>query len=346
MRKVDSRVGLSIDSGSASCASDLSDSEGSWAEEACAEELPRSASLDEVSRSGDNGLGFDPLLHSSVVLNPDGGSWSHLTADVGVVRDLPRTPSFRSRIHRQQEEDEMKETTSHTGRRRERRDTATSWDDDVRIARHPRAPSLRLCLTLCTLTLVLMSMTSTTSTSSRAGNDLERSGIRGLDIRREQVVLPFHSHPDGSHQSRRKNPLNAQGLRSEPLPKYYLPDEDQLPLGTATGNAFQPKETSHDTSQSNRKVAVTRSNLAMARPVERRPVFGAAAGPQVERFVLDSDPPSKTAGPTEEALNPTLGSNWTSWLAAVALIAMLVETGYKEYRQCRMDDFFEEQRRL
>lgn len=334
MQKVDSRVGLSIGSGSASCASDLSDSEGSWAEE-----HPRSVSLDQLSRSGDGRLpssvaGFDPLLHSAVVLDPDGGSWSNRTGDAGVVRDLPRTPSFRSRIHRRPEDDGIEEDLSQ--RRRTRRETASSWDDDVRIARHPRAPSLRFCLTLCTLTLVLLSL----SNSSDAGNGGGKTSIPELEIRREEVVLPFPSSPEGSHQSQKRNARRSPGLRSKSLPHYYLTDEDR---------PSQPKETTKDSNQSNRKATGTRSNLAMARPAERRPVFGAGAGPQVERFVLDNAPPSKAAevrSSDEELSYSNFSSNWTSWLAAGALIAMLVETGYKEYRQCRMDDFLEEQRRL
>ena len=330
MREVDPRVGISIDSGSASCASDLSDSEGTWGDEPCAEDLLRSAPLGGPSQPE-----VDQLLKPPMFLNLDCGSWSLQTSEVGVIRDLPRSPSFRSRMHRRSEDDGIEEDTSHS-MRRTRNETANSWDDNVRIARHPRAPSLRFCLTLCTLTLVLLSLASSSST----GGGGERSAARESDILPEE--LRHRSHQD-------RNAVPAQKLlRTDLLAKYYLPDENQIHSEDARD--IQPKDIINYTTQSNRKVSATRSNLAMARLAERRPVFGEAAGPHTARFAMDNAPPSKVASDlgsfSEGSTYPSVGSNWTSWFAAVALIAMLIETGYKEYRQCRMDDFFEEHRRL
>ncbi len=265
----DSRVGLSIDSGSASCASDLSDSQASWYDDDPGDE------------------------DASILLCPTN------------VRDLPRTPSFRSRIPRR-DDDEEEDIP------RRRRETASSWDDDTRIARHPRAPSLRFCLTLCTLTLVLLSLTS-----GGNGNGNENSPMQELDIRRNDVVL----HPD----SMKLKPRRMQGQNSEVIARNHLPPGD-------------PKA-ADGIIATNRSGTRARANLAMARTAEHRPVFGAVS--PVERIVLENAPQTTSGGDTYG-----LRSNWTSWLAAMALVAMLLETGYKEYRLCRMDDFFEEQRRL
>lgn len=303
MLKEDSRVGLAIDSGAASCASDLSESQDScWEDEACvSQELPTPiASLDSHSRMGNLD---DPLLQSSVVVELDGSLCCHNTAgdSCGRVQDLPRTPSFRSRTHRRQEEEGLEEGISR--RRRSRVDTPNSWDDDVRILRHPRSPSLRFCLTLCTVTFVLMSL----SDNSGIKEDNTVPSLQGNNIERKSFLAPGYSTPGRTRQ--------ASGRRDE-------------------GKYNAAKETADSTSRHTRKASGPRSNIAMARPAEPRPVFGSASMPQVEQFGDDAsahvpEMPSSSSG---------LTSNWTSWLAAIALIGMLIETGYKEYRQCRMNE--------
>lgn len=278
----DPRLGLSIDSETASCASDLSDSQASWEEYGSPDDDP------------------------SILLLP------------AIDGYLPRTPSFRSRVLRRGEEDEYdtnndlpQQQQQQTPRRR--RETGTSWDDDTRIAQHPRAPSLRFCLTLCTLTLVLLSF---------RGNGGSKAGFQQVDFRRaESLIDSESSHVNGTpvlHQS------------TESLPKSHVRTVEQQGHGAAE------MSNAHTIRNGGARV---RPNLAMARSGERRPVFGVA--PKVEELVLDPVPPIDSKdGPQD------MNSNWTSWLAAAALVAMLVETGYKEYRLCRTDDFLENERRL
>ena len=284
----DPRLGLSIDSETASCASDLSDSQASWEDYGSPEDDPSIMML--------------PAIHGY----------------------LPRTPSFRSRVLRRGEDDEYEayndplllppQQQQQTPRRR--RETASSWDDDTRIAQHPRAPSLRFCMTLCTLTLVLFSLT---------GNGASKTGYQQVDFRRAERVIDA--------ESINENRLPVLNSSAESLPKSHI------------RTAEQQQQQSHGTettmAQTVRKGGTRiRPNLAMARSGERRPVFGVA--PKVDESVLDPILQMDAKGGETREWN----SNWTSWLAAAALLAMLVETGYKEYRLCRTDDFLENERRL
>jgi hypothetical protein len=274
MVREDPRVGLSIDSSSASCASDLSDSQSSWED-------------------------YPPLRQGPLSF-PDGSSWN--SEEIRIVRDLPRTPSFRSRLPQ-----------------RDRRLTAGSWDDDVRIAQHPRAPSLRLCLTLGTLTLVMLSLMNTNS-SHPVSIDLD---IQQEQQQQQQVVLPLFSDADKFH------------VRREPQVRGHKasPDAGHGAAALSSGGS-EPKPLAS-------AAARPRANLAMARSGPSRPVFGAHT-PQVERFLHQGAGPGEHSFQTERTVASS--SKWHSWLAAVALVAMLLETGYKEYRRCRITE--EVQRRL
>jgi len=282
----DPRLGLSIDSETASCASDLSDSQASW----------------EYFGSPDD----DPSIRM-------------LPAIHGY---LPRTPSFRSRVLRRGEDDDneayndpllQSPQQQHTPRRR--RETASSWDDDTRIAQHPRAPSLRFCLTLCTLTLVLFSLT---------GNGAPKTGYQQVSFRRAERVIDAESIND--------NRLPVLNSSAGALPKSHVPTTS----AEQQNHGIEATRT-HAVRKGGARI---RPNLAMARSGERRPVFGVA--PKVDESVLDPILPIDPKGGETRELN----SNWTSWLAAAALLAMLVETGYKEYRLCRTDDLLENERRL
>eukprot|EP00428_Durinskia_dybowskii_P049809 CAMPEP_0170328886 /NCGR_PEP_ID=MMETSP0116_2-20130129/65358_1 /TAXON_ID=400756 /ORGANISM="Durinskia baltica, Strain CSIRO CS-38" /LENGTH=285 /DNA_ID=CAMNT_0010582019 /DNA_START=100 /DNA_END=954 /DNA_ORIENTATION=+ len=283
----DPRLGLSIDSETASCASDLSDSQASW----------------EDYGSPDD----DP----SILLLPAMDGY------------LPRTPSFRSRALRRGEEDEY-ETNNNDAQPlvlpqqqqqqtpRRRRETASSWDDDTRIAQHPRAPSLRFCLTLCTLTLVLLSL---------RGNGVSKTGFQQGDFRRAERVI--------DSENINLDPLPVLNSSTESLPKSHVRSADQQ-INSAESSKAHAMRTGGTR---------FRSNMAMAKSGERRPVFGVA--PKVDEAVLDPILPIDPKSETRD-----VNSHWTSWLAAAALIGMLVETGYKEYRLCRTDDFLENERRL
>jgi len=270
MHRVDSRVGLSIDSGSESCASDLSDSQCSWDDETPSSEQALNATFSSVDET--------PFASND--------SWHSISAEID-VRDLPGTPSFRNRLPQ-----------------RRRRLTENSWDDDFRISRHPRAPSLRFCLTICTLTLVLMSLSSNSTHTTR------NTQPQQYNIRREEVIRPI----------RQKSMLPAENLEgASPLRTYHAP-------GLNEDNSNRPVSASRPHGGATRQ-----SHFAMARAAEQRPVFGAPF--TSERFVVDEDESSSRID--ESAQDPSESPHWTSWLAAFALLGMLVETGYKEYRQCR-----------
>ena len=291
LKEKDPRVGLSIDSSSQSCASDLSDSESSWDPDDYAPFRTTQGSLPDGSswNSGENNI------NSSNNNNHNHGNRRMM------VSDVPRTASFRSRLLPQ----------------RQRRQTAGSWDDDVRITQHPRAPSLRFCLTLCTLTLVLLSLTSNTATSHPSA--VAAAAFEGGIRQQEQVHVPILSSKNEKSQTRR-----AGAQLQTPN---YGPDAGHGGAASSNGGSEPPIQATGTR---------LRANLAMARPAQQRPIFGAQA-PQLEQFLdrsADSNVPA----------DRMVASNWHSWLAAVALVAMLLETGYKEYRRCRIMQ--EEQRRL
>lgn len=282
----DPRLGLSIDSETASCASDLSDSQASW----------------EDYGSPDD--------ETSMLLLPAMDGY------------LPRTPSFRSRLLRRGEDDEYESNNDQQQQLlqqptpRRRRETASSWDDDTRIAQHPRAPSLRFCLTLCTLTLVLLSL---------RGNGGSTTGFQQVDFRRAERDIDADTTSTTTDMNRL--PVLTANASTESLPKSHVRTGELRSAAAHTPTGMRHGGTK------------VRPNLALARSGERRPVFGVA--PKVDELVLD---PVLPIDPKEGTRD--LNSNWTSWLAAAALIAMLVETGYKEYRLCRTDDFLENERRL
>jgi hypothetical protein len=130
------------------------------------------------------------------------------------------------------------------------------------------------------------------------------------------------------------NRLPVLKASTESLPKSQVGTVEQQQIHSAETSKAQPSGTIRSSG------ARVRPNMAMARAGERRPVFGVA--PKVDELILDPVPPTDLKGETPGDVN----SNWTSWLAAAALIAMLVETGYKEYRLCRTDDLLENERRL
>jgi hypothetical protein len=278
-----SRVGLSIDSSSESCESDLSDSEASftmWRTSRHEMTLPSRG----VTLSLDTTELGSPLRKS----NLRSISLPQFSSD-----GSNQTSSFRSRMHRRLERLRAEEEES----------------EGVEVLRHPRVP-VRLCFILCALTLLSMSLIRTEGAT--------RPPL--LDVRREEIVFPLHQ-PQSSSQAKRPS------IRSEQLPKYYLP---KLELEGPPSATEATRNSKH------------RFNVAMARSQERRPVFEPnVVDRKVERFVLDNT----KINPHATALQPPTTS-WTSVLAALALVGMLVETGYKEYRRCRINTSLEEQRRL
>lgn len=316
----DARVGLSIDSDSACEASDLSESEGSYpcfgeASDALLD-IPQSVSLDTLERSAG---GCTSSSRSSLALHQNHED-HQATCGVRGLASPGRSPSFRSRIHRRLTEDSI---------RNERIAPAEDHDDNP-IRRPGRAPSLRFFLTLFSLTLVLL---STVRNTSREGN-IGRSSFMS-DVRREEVILPLHASADFSHPS---GTAVRNQLRTGNLPKYSLaPSEMDVTVKQSLDLASL--EAHLGESQISRR---SRLHMAMARNGPQRPTFG-VSNEQVERFVLDNAPPPKLSEGLGQQPSAT---NWTSWIACLALVAMLVETGYKEYYQCITDQSLEEQRRL
>lgn len=285
--KDDPRVGLSIDSGSQSCASDLSDSESGWDDD-----LPPHPSI--ISDQSNN------------IMFPAESSWHTSTNGHRTRNKFPRIHSFRSRIPQQ-------------APARQRHETASSWDDDARISRHPRAPSLRFCLTLCALSFVLLSLTNTSNhSSSSIASSQQRQATKTMQLYSE-IPKSFAIH--GTQLRASKSDPGSQRVTKSAL---------SVPL-----NGEAKKTNSQSTSLAANKRP--RANLAMARSAQKRPVFGEKADWEDEE--------ESTRGLDGEEESPRMTSNnWTSWLAAMALVGMLVETGYKEYRQCRIIE--EAQRRL
>jgi hypothetical protein len=180
-----------------------------------------------------------------------------------------------------------------------------SVDETTTRSRHPRV-NFRLCLMLCALTLVSLSLRDVSSRPH-------------VSVRREEVAFPLYQQ-------------EQKRLKKE-LPKYYL-----------------PKVETHQTANvppqggSNLRNLKHRSNVALARSHESRPVFGQVPQEKapkedrkVERFVLKEPKPYHA---------PPQYTSWTSWLAGFALVCMVLETGYKEFRRCRIDTALEEERRL
>lgn len=134
------------------------------------------------------------------------------------------------------------------------------------------------------------------------------------------------------------------------LPKYYLPK-----LEAAGGGKL--RRVTHTAPQSEAAPSASQladhrhgSNFAMARAREVRPIFvpdqplpdGGFRKP-VERFVFDPEEQQKHFDEYPQYRKRNALS-WTSWLASVAFVGVLLETGWKEYQRCRYLE--EEERRL
>ena len=142
------------------------------------------------------------------------------------------------------------------------------------------------------------------------------------------------SRPHGSHFRREEItfPLHKQGQKrlKKELPKFVFPklESHQTRKDSKSGDDMQ--------------IPRLRSSLALARSHhESRPVFGQrsqeAPERKLEQFVMEE---SKPFYPQRHHVS------WTSWIAGVALVGIFLETGYKEYRRCRLNATFEEERRL
>lgn len=138
--------------------------------------------------------------------------------------------------------------------------------------------------------------------------------------------------------------------RRASLPKFYFPKLQQDSAITTSGSGGG----SGGGLRQNR-----RSNLAMARSsAQDRPVFESGVAPfvkrPVEKFYFDDNSGSHSNHNYHEQQHHQYQRYWqsprrkflslTSWVAAIALLSLVLDSGLREYQRCRM--YEEEQRRL
>jgi hypothetical protein len=98
--------------------------------------------------------------------------------------------------------------------------------------------------------------------------------------------------------------IPAAAASTQPIfPNYYMQQQPKQPQSFASGPSTNQQR---------------RSNLALARSQESLPVFGQVVG---ENRVLEQESPS---------------DSWISWLGGCAFCLVLLETGWKGYRQSRV----------
>lgn len=197
--------------------------------------------------------------------------------------------------------------------------------------------SPRFLMMLCALTLVVLSVHDRVEPPPRFVSD----------TRVEEVAFPL-----------RPEPLTKQQRAA--LPKYYLPAPVPGAAASAADKAASGGKGKSRELQPSQQKRIHRSNLAMARPsLQQRTVFvpegEEGAGQysiQRERFVFDTrqqqqqttqNQQDQGEGGTSSPSHRPRALSWTSWVASVALVGMLVDTGWKEYQKCRV---WEEQRSL
>lgn len=195
--------------------------------------------------------------------------------------------------------------------------------------------SPRLVLMLCVAAFVALSIFDRVEMARQEfRQQLASSGSR----REEVAFLGFSEEEAPTVASRDK------------LPKYYLP-KLEAPGGDKV------RRVAHNTPQSEAAASASKpadhrhgSNFAMARAREIRPIFvpdqplpdGGFRKP-VERFVFDTAEQQKQFDEYPQ-YSKRNALSWTSWLASVAFVSVLLEIGWKEYQRCRFLE--EEERRL
>lgn len=160
-------------------------------------------------------------------------------------------------------------------------------------------------------------------------------------LRREEIAFPLvQAQYYGATGNTDRVTLIEEGnkvggdhhLRKAELPKFYFPKVDQSNTNWIRGSSSSGRYGSH---------------LAMARPQQQRPIFvpdvplpdGGFQKP-LKRFVFDSQEREQKEGQQQserQVLDNDSSSSWTSWMASLALIGMLFDTGWKEYRKYRIN---------
>jgi len=191
----------------------------------------------------------------------------------------------------------------------------------------------RFALTIIAMVLVMLSVHEKIKCS--------RQYYRRQYQLREEIEFPLvqeQIHTDGEGitdertlDAQQKNSLGDHVQSKADLPKLFFPKNDSSNTNRIRGSA---------------SAGHSGSNLVMARSQQSRPIFvsdiplpdGGFRKP-LERFVYDSSQQEQTQGQwhsKRHTANNELPSSWTTWMASLALIAMLVDTGWKEYRRQRI----------
>ncbi|KAG7341920.1 hypothetical protein IV203_007012 [Nitzschia inconspicua] len=194
----------------------------------------------------------------------------------------------------------------------------------------------RFAVMLCAITFVALSVHDA---ADMVAIQDHRQQLTSSGSRREEVAFPLG-----------RVEASTSPATKVKLPKYYLPKMEASGGGKLRKVATSPQLIETTASKASASKHLHGSNFAMARARQALPIFvpdqplpGGGFRKPVERFVFD---PAEQQRQFQD--DPRSGKrntlSWTSWLASVALVGILLETGWKEYHKCRLLE--EEERRL
>eukprot|EP00531_Pseudo-nitzschia_arenysensis_P015511 CAMPEP_0116131054 /NCGR_PEP_ID=MMETSP0329-20121206/8804_1 /TAXON_ID=697910 /ORGANISM="Pseudo-nitzschia arenysensis, Strain B593" /LENGTH=372 /DNA_ID=CAMNT_0003625465 /DNA_START=290 /DNA_END=1408 /DNA_ORIENTATION=- len=192
----------------------------------------------------------------------------------------------------------------------------------------------RFTLLLGAIVLVMLS-THDNMTRSRQYYRQQYELASDMNIRREEIAFPLvqeqvHSDRMGTTEgggAQSDQETNGNPHQKADLPKFYF----SKVVDPANPNRIRGS------------AGHSGSNLAMARPQKPRPVFvpdtplpdGGFKKP-LERFVFDSSTRERTEEQQRRKHDASSSSSsWTSMIASLALVTMLLDTGRKEYQRYR-----------
>ena len=228
-----------------------------------------------------------------------------------------------------------------------------------RSTHHSRSSNrnMKLCLALCALTLVCISQEDTVLSSQQE---------MLAELRYKEVAFPLH-HPAAEASRLELHRLRSGvggldgGKENSKLPKFYF---DKSLESTPSNRAVIPSPPSAGVASTAKKNSGQYSNgiprhgrsknIAFARAADPLPVFGqsphlpvtqglgqTSQRPKMVQFFMNNDGEEESTAEDHHHYFPPRKKNshsfsWTTWLATLALLAMIVETALKEYRHCRM----------
>ena len=228
-----------------------------------------------------------------------------------------------------------------------------------RLTNSPRSRNrhMKLCMALCALTLVCISQEDILVNNSKPETL--------ADLRHQEVAFPLH-HPAAEASRLELHRLRSGsgglgGAEGGKLPKFYFDktrestSNNHVTSSSASDTvAATAAKVSKESSANGMPHHVRHQSVAFARAADPLPVFGqpprlpeaqhTGAGklqPNMVQFFMESDGDmGASKGDHHHYFPPrnkkTYSFSWTTWLASFALLAMIVETVLKEYRQCRM----------